>query len=480
MQLITATGQAYPLKVGTNTIGRAAGNDIVLDDRSMSRRHAELYWDGQQCVLTDLGSTNGTFLGGQRLVPHQPQLVSPEVPLSFGPTMAAALTLDSGIAPTAHVPFDAVSPAPAAGLDLMFRALDAALDRRKLALALLGLLAAGMLAALFFWIMAQSASTSVVLSIAIGLAGAILLWCVLTFVMATLSRLFFQELSEGKREGIREAVRYVTQHFLAFLISPLALIIGLVLVLVAESVFLLLGRVEYVGELAVALTFLPLVILNLALILIAWFGTALTYPIVADRGGGIGDTITCVLALVRRVPGRLVSYMLLAGITSLLMFTIFLYLIVAAFSTTSALASMGMEVDKFAALIGWLPLEPGGLIPGLASGSFSRYWLREPPVTLTIARFFFGLSLLGLAMFIVAIPQMFYLASTCAVYLNLRGSLPSLAEGGKHRVGTPIATGGGGAKGQKTCQLCGALLAHDQTYCPYCKHLQRQEGEARR
>lgn len=467
MQLITTTGQAYPLKLGVNTVGRAADNDIALDDRSMSRRHAELHWDGEQCVLIDMGSTNGTFLGGRRVVPHQPQALSPGVPVSFGPTMVVTLATDAGLAATAAVSLDPATAAPAAGLDLMFRAMDVALDRRKLALAVLGFLAAGILGALLFWVFGRLTLDSVLLSVVVGLVGAILLWCILTFATATLSRLIFRELGEGKRETVRDALRYASQHFLVYLLSPLVLVIGLVLVLVGESVFLLLGRVQYVGELAVSLAFLPLVILNLAVILVAWFGTALIYPTIADRGGGIVDTITSVLALIRRAPGRLVAYMMLAGVTSVLMLVFCFYLIFAAVSTTSALAGVSIEADRFAALAGWLPLDPSDLLPGLVLGSYSGYGLREPPLTITIARFLIGLSMLGLGMVVLAIPQMFFLASTCAVYLNLCRDLPKLA-------GQPgLGSRQGETEDQKTCWQCGALLAHDQTYCPVCRQLQR-------
>jgi hypothetical protein len=123
-------------------------------------------------------------------------------------------------------------------------------------------------------------------------------------------------------------------------------------------------------------------------------------------------------------------------------------------------------------LIGWLPLGLDSSIPGLTSGAFSRYWLREPPVTFTIARFLFGLSLLGLAMLIVAIPQMFYLASTCAVYINLRRDLPPPERGGFPMGGTPSAAGQVREGDQKRCRQCGALLARDQSYCPHCKQMQ--------
>jgi len=49
-------------------LGRAAENDVVLNDPKVSRNHAELEWNGTGFTLRDLGSINGTSVNGQRLV----------------------------------------------------------------------------------------------------------------------------------------------------------------------------------------------------------------------------------------------------------------------------------------------------------------------------------------------------------------------------------------------------------------------------
>ena len=49
-------------------IGRADDNDVVIDDLQVSRRHAELRdLGGGRFQLTDTGSSNGTFVNGQRI-----------------------------------------------------------------------------------------------------------------------------------------------------------------------------------------------------------------------------------------------------------------------------------------------------------------------------------------------------------------------------------------------------------------------------
>jgi len=49
------------------TIGRSSFNDIVLGDKSLSRRHARILRDGEGLAVEDLDSRNGTFFNGERL-----------------------------------------------------------------------------------------------------------------------------------------------------------------------------------------------------------------------------------------------------------------------------------------------------------------------------------------------------------------------------------------------------------------------------
>lgn len=49
------------------SIGSAAGNDLVVVDATVSRRHARLTREGDNFLLTDLESTNGTYVNGKRI-----------------------------------------------------------------------------------------------------------------------------------------------------------------------------------------------------------------------------------------------------------------------------------------------------------------------------------------------------------------------------------------------------------------------------
>lgn len=58
----------YPLKVGLNTMGRSADNDVVVEDLYISRRHcAILVHHDKSCTLHDVASKNGTFLNGTKI-----------------------------------------------------------------------------------------------------------------------------------------------------------------------------------------------------------------------------------------------------------------------------------------------------------------------------------------------------------------------------------------------------------------------------
>jgi ribosomal protein L40E len=64
IQLIPSGGQRDIRHLAGDEVvlGREEGDIVFRDDAFMSRRHAAVTWDGRRALLTDLGSSNGTFL----------------------------------------------------------------------------------------------------------------------------------------------------------------------------------------------------------------------------------------------------------------------------------------------------------------------------------------------------------------------------------------------------------------------------------
>lgn len=56
-----------PLESTLMTIGRGLNNDVILEDTRVSRHHAQVQYKTRRFWLTDLKSTNGTYVNGERI-----------------------------------------------------------------------------------------------------------------------------------------------------------------------------------------------------------------------------------------------------------------------------------------------------------------------------------------------------------------------------------------------------------------------------
>src|SRR4051812_26948033 len=78
-------GQQFPLKEGRTTLGRQVDCAISLQSKQVSRQHAQIVAQDGQHFLEDLGSSNGTYLNGQRLPPHAPAPLTERDMVQIGP-----------------------------------------------------------------------------------------------------------------------------------------------------------------------------------------------------------------------------------------------------------------------------------------------------------------------------------------------------------------------------------------------------------
>ena len=64
-------GSRFELSEGTTSLGRDASNDIQLHDTEVSRRHAQIYASGEVYTVSDLNSSNGTYVNGRPIEAHR-------------------------------------------------------------------------------------------------------------------------------------------------------------------------------------------------------------------------------------------------------------------------------------------------------------------------------------------------------------------------------------------------------------------------
>lgn len=64
----------WPLAKSATVIGREADSDVQIDERQVSRRHAEIIREAHRYTIKDLGSKNGTYLNGQAITQKPVQI----------------------------------------------------------------------------------------------------------------------------------------------------------------------------------------------------------------------------------------------------------------------------------------------------------------------------------------------------------------------------------------------------------------------
>jgi FHA domain len=106
------TGRTFDLNVERTTVGRVEDNTFQIADASVSSHHAEIILRGSDVVIKDIGSTNGTFIGGEKITET---VLKPGQILKFG---QVELRIDDGspvVASPAPASAPASAPAPTSG-----------------------------------------------------------------------------------------------------------------------------------------------------------------------------------------------------------------------------------------------------------------------------------------------------------------------------------------------------------------------------
>ena len=137
MRVGPSPGKVFALSTNEVVLGRDIDNEVVINDAEISRRHTRLLNQEGGYVVEDLGSTNGTFVNGQKITgshvlePGQTIRLGENVTLSYeiagfdaDATIASGQRKPAAAAPRppaaapearAPAPSAAASPAPPAG-----------------------------------------------------------------------------------------------------------------------------------------------------------------------------------------------------------------------------------------------------------------------------------------------------------------------------------------------------------------------------
>lgn len=111
MQSGPTKGTSYPLDKAEVFIGRDLGNDVVINDAEVSRKHARVFMQGANYVIEDQGSTNGTTVSGQRLI--GPALLRPGDVILLGEHVTLLFEAVQPDTEATYVSVGSVPPQPA-------------------------------------------------------------------------------------------------------------------------------------------------------------------------------------------------------------------------------------------------------------------------------------------------------------------------------------------------------------------------------
>ena len=129
MRVGPSPGKVFALSTNEVVLGRDIDNEVVINDAEISRRHTRLLIQEGGYVVEDLGSTNGTFVNGQKITgshvlePGQTIRLGENVTLSYE---IAGFDADATIASGQRKPAAAAPPPPAAAPAARAPALPAA------------------------------------------------------------------------------------------------------------------------------------------------------------------------------------------------------------------------------------------------------------------------------------------------------------------------------------------------------------------
>ncbi len=327
---------------------------------------------------------------------------------------------------------------------MIMEAIDVALEPVKLLIVALGLLVAILVSGAIYVLGQYIDSLTPDFSptaTALKFGAIVLFFFVATLLAGTICRMSYADLSESVESDWRTSLRYARAHWAANFVSPILLAITALLVAVIEVIIFGFGRLPFLGNLIVAIAFLPAVLLNTLIVLLLVFGIVMVFPAVAIDGFGVATAPARVITLIRRHIGSVVGMLLLAVILAVVTTIVILGLVSGVIVVTtqfSLFGAGGNAEDTLGPEIVSLRGGPSGII-----GGFVLAFSDSPSIQVLVGRLVVSVSMLVLFAAIFAFPVTFLLTTACTLYLALEprsNTSPTTIQ--EPPVGTPAGHGG--------------------------------------
>ena len=239
--------------------------------------------------------------------------------------------------------------------------------------------------------------------------GLMMIWSVFA---GAITRLTALELGRGEKSGLKDSISFVMRKFWSYFWSPLTPILGVLFFIACNVAGGLLGKIEFAGEIAVAVGF-PLAILSGFLIvflgIVGVIGFILMFPAISSEGSDAFDAISRAYSYVLSRPLHFLSLFITLIVCGVILTFVAGYGACLVMKTSYFTVGLGMggklnEIRVF--------------IAGLSGGSDTITSLN--PMSMRIAALFFMLYIVLIKIIVGSIIIAFTGSASTIAYLIMR------------------------------------------------------------
>ena len=239
--------------------------------------------------------------------------------------------------------------------------------------------------------------------------GLMIIWSVFAGAVTRLTAL---ELGKGEKTGLKDSISFVMKKFWSYFWSPLTPVLGVLFFIACNVAGGLLGKIEFAGEIAVAVGF-PLAILSGFLIvflgIVGVIGFILMFPAISSEGSDAFDAISRAYSYVLSRPLHFLSLFITIIVCGIILTFVAGYGACLVMKTSYFTVGLGM---------GGKLNEIRAFIAGLSGGGDTITSLN--PVSMRIAALLFMLYIVLIKIIVGSIIIAFVGSASTIVYLIMR------------------------------------------------------------